>query len=259
MTSSFKEYAQYYDLLYRDKDYRAEAEFISRLLRDILRNEPHSPIEILDLACGTGRHSQELAGMGYCMVGSDLSAEMVSIARETAGKLGIPVAYHTESFQTCRRIDHQFDAVIAMFGAIDYLTEYRDLEIGLQNIRSLIRRGGVFVFDFWNGNAVVRDYSPQRTKRVESGQLSIVRESKTTLDLLSQIATVHFDFRLSNHGNIVGEFSETHSVRYFYPQEMADLLAANGFDLIHRCPFMHEDSVPAAYDWNLTYVARPRV
>lgn len=257
MANSFREYAQYYDLLYRDKDYRAEADFVARLLRKVQADAAHPPVDILDLACGTGRHSQELAGMGYRMEGSDLSAEMVAVAREAAENLCLPIVYHTESFQTCGRIGRQFDAVIAMFAAIDYLTDYRDLAASLRSIRGLIREGGVFVFDFWNGNAVVADYSPQRTKRAESGALRIVRESNTTLDKLAQVATVRFDFHLSNADKVVGEFSETHKVRYFYPQEMADFLAANGFELIHRCPFLHEDSAPTADDWNLTYVARP--
>lgn len=258
MATSFRAYAPYYDLLYQDKDYCAEADFVSRLLLKVLPPQAaQQSVDILDLACGTGRHSQELARLGYRVEGSDLSAEMIAVAREAAEKLGLPLTYHTESFQTCGRIGRKFDAVIAMFAAIDYLTDYRDLEVSLQNIRSLIRDDGVFVFDFWNGNAVVSDYSPTRTKCAESGALSIVRKSNTTLDLLTQVATVKFDFRLSNAGAIVGEFSETHKVRYFYPQEMADLLAANDFELIHRCPFMHEDATLAASDWNLTYVARP--
>jgi len=259
MANPFREYAQYYDLLYRDKDYRAEADFVSRLLQKVFSDTGRPPTDILDLACGTGRHSQELALMGYRLEGSDLSTEMVAIAREEAEKRGLSITYHTESFQTCGCIGRQFDAVIAMFAAIDYLTDYADLAVSLRNIRGLIRDGGVFVFDFWNGNAVVTDYSPSRTKQAESGAIGIVRKSNTTLDLLAQIATVRFDFRLSNAGGIVGEFSETHTVRYFYPQEMADFLLANGFELIHRCPFMNEDASLTENDWNFTYVARPCV
>jgi hypothetical protein len=59
-------------------------------------------------------------------------------------------------------------------------------------------------------------------------------------------------------GNIVHKFSEVHPIRYYFPQEMMDLLEANGFKVVHRCPFMKKDSDIKADEWNLTYVAQAR-
>ena len=256
MTNPFREYAQYYDLLYQDKDYLGEAQFVARLLGRWLCR-PAEQTEVLDLACGTGRHAQELAGMGYRVDGSDLSADMVAVARDRAKRVGLPIRFYNESFQSCGRIGRQYDAVIAMFSAIDYLTEYRDLARSLENVRALLREGGVFIFDFWNGNAVVEGYSPVRVKRVEKGEHVVVRRSNTSLDVVSQIATVNFDFLLLKAGSVVREFSETHPIRYFFPQEMTDMLAANRFEVVHRCPFLREDGAMEPDEWNLTYVARP--
>jgi hypothetical protein len=58
-------------------------------------------------------------------------------------------------------------------------------------------------------------------------------------------------------GNVVREFSEIHSIRYFFPQEMVDLLMANGFEMIHRCPFLEQNALIEPNVWNLTYVVRP--
>jgi len=256
MSNPFGEYAEFYDLLYHDKPYAEEAAFISRLLRRCL-DKPIIQTEILDLACGTGRHAQEWARMGYHVEGSDLSTEMVSVARERAKTFGLPITYYNESFQTCDRIGRKYDAVVAMFSAIDYLTTYAELSQTFLNIRSLLKQDGLFIFDFWNGNAVLKDYSPVRTKRVERGDDVLVRISNTSLDTVAQTATLKFDFKRYRQGVKLREFSESHVIRYFFPQEMTDLLAANSFDVILRCPFLREGEAMTADEWNVTYVTRP--
>jgi SAM-dependent methyltransferase len=252
----FSEYSVVYDLIYQDKDYLGEAQFVARLLNRFL-DKPTEKTEVLDIACGTGRHIQELASMGFLVMGSDLSANMVKVARDRTKSLGLSIDFHNESFQSCDRIGQQYDAVIAMFSAIDYLTNYSDIARSLKNIRGLLRTGGAFIFDFWNGNAVLKSHSPLRFKRVQKDDEVVIRISNTTIDSISQIATINFDFMVLKAGNVVREFSEVHSIRYFFPQEMKDMLAANGFEVVHRCPFLREDSEIEPDEWNLTYVARP--
>jgi SAM-dependent methyltransferase len=190
--------------------------------------------------------------LGFEVEGSDISADMVEIARER-----VPLRFHNESFQTCDRIGEKYHAVIAMFAAIDYLTDYADLTRSLRNIRQLLHPNGVFIFDFWNGNEVLKSYSPQRTKEARDESLTVVRTSRTTLDRVAQVATVAFEFTLLEAGAVVHEFTEEHRVRYFFPQEMMDLLAANGFEVVQRCPFLKDEHQVDPDAWNLTYVARP--
>jgi hypothetical protein len=59
--SNIRKYAAYYDLIYRDKDYAAEAEYVARLIRSSV---PASRA-ILELGSGTGRHGRLLAAMGF--------------------------------------------------------------------------------------------------------------------------------------------------------------------------------------------------
>jgi predicted TPR repeat methyltransferase len=67
--SAFGGYARYYDLLYHDKDYRRESEFVAQLIKK------HSPgaRRLLELGCGTGIHGILLAEQGYEIHGLDLS------------------------------------------------------------------------------------------------------------------------------------------------------------------------------------------
>jgi len=78
--------APIYDKVNSDIDYSKWADFIE----EVIRREYHigNPELVLDLACGTGRMTLELAERGYDMTGVDYSPEMLDIARNEAEKRG---------------------------------------------------------------------------------------------------------------------------------------------------------------------------
>jgi len=251
----FAEYAEHYDLLYKDKDYAKEAQYISGLIHDHATKNKRD-VRILDLACGTGRHARELVTLGYTVDGSDISAEMIAIASSRNREQGFTIEYFNESFQTCSKINKKYDVVLALFAAINYLTTYEDLSLALANIASLMDEKSLFIFDFWNGNAVLSDYSPVRIKRMSSEDKKVIRISETSLDRISQVASVEFQFMFLENDVVKKEYSEKHLVRYFFIQEITDLLKANNFHVVTMCPFMEPERVVAASDWNITFVVK---
>src|SRR5450432_1981030 len=78
--SVFGAYSRYYDLLYRDKDYAAEASYV----RSLIGQHCPAATSILDLGCGTGRHALLLAEHGYRVTGVDGSPDMLIAARSQA-------------------------------------------------------------------------------------------------------------------------------------------------------------------------------
>src|SRR5262249_11237336 len=75
-TSNFQKYSAYYDLLYRDKNYPAEAEYVARTILSIVRGAR----SILELGSGTGLHGRLLAATGFDVHGIECSADMVAVA-----------------------------------------------------------------------------------------------------------------------------------------------------------------------------------
>src|SRR5258705_12606383 len=69
----FKRYGAYYDLLYRDKDYEAEAEYVARTLRS---TNP-AMRSLLEFGSGTGRHGRLIARHGFDVFGVERSESMV--------------------------------------------------------------------------------------------------------------------------------------------------------------------------------------
>lgn len=255
MPELFSDYAAYYDLLYEDKPYRAEAGFIANLI-DRFSCNATTPKRILDLACGTGRHCFELATMGYEVEGSDISAAMIARAERAARELASPVKFFNRSFQEAHLIGKKYDAVLTLFSAIGYLTNHHEIITSLKNIHSLLEPKGLFIFDYWNGNAVVKDYSPLKILQKSSLDRELMRISRTSLDIVNQVAIVDFQFICLENGTKQHEFNELHTVRYFYFKEIEAYLDFCGFDLLCRSRFMGDAC--AHDDWNIAIVARKR-
>ncbi len=250
------QYAEFYNLLYREKDYQSEAFFIHQLIQKNQATGPTDNVRVLDLACGTGKHAFELEKLGYTIDGSDISADMVSIAHETAKEVESNCEFFNHSFQNSNQIDKTYDVVISMFSAINYLTSYEDLKKTLQNIRGLLKEGGILIFDYWNGNAVTRDYSPLKVLRKADEKGELMRISKTSLDLFKQIATVEFTCLYFEQGSKQIEFSETHLMRYFYFKELESFLKINGFEIANQSAFMSLESNLDPFEWNVSVVAK---
>ncbi len=250
----FEEYAEYYDIVYKDKDYCSEALFISELIKRYCN--PKRPIKVLDLACGTGLHAIELAKMGYEVDASDISAKMINVAKENARRNKLKISFHQEAFQTAGRINKKFDVVISMFSAINYLTSCKDLLGSLKNIHGLLESNGIFIFDFWNGNAVIEDFSSVRVKRMNKGKKSVLRYSENTIDRLEQIVNVKFTFMLFDKYVLVSEFTENHICRYYFIKEMEDYLNISDLNVVHKCPFMSPNKAISYKDWNVTFVSK---
>lgn len=252
----FKEYAQFYDLLYKDKPYYKETLFIDSLIQ---KYQPvYKKSSILDLACGTGKHLTELSKLGYGnLYGSDISTSMVDVANTNNVINNTNIKFYNYSFQECNNINSKFDVVISMFSAVNYITSIEDQLLSFKNIRSLLKEDAIFIFDFWNGNAVVRDYSPLKVLRKENEQQKIIRISETTLNLIKQDAFVKFSCMYSNEGNYWVEFQELHHLHYYFFAEMNILLKNAGFEVIYTCPFMKLNDKVDPYEWNISIVAKP--
>jgi hypothetical protein len=99
--SVFGNYARYYDLLNKDKDYEKEADYVHGLIQ---RYAPGSKT-ILDLGCGTGRHDFLLAEKGYSVTGIDMSEQMLSIANDPLSSITVNAQLPHRLSLICRTAD----------------------------------------------------------------------------------------------------------------------------------------------------------
>jgi SAM-dependent methyltransferase len=254
--AQFDVYSAFYDLLYKDKNYKGEAEYIDQLITRFLQNDKPKT-SLLDLACGTGRHLFELSEKGYASLsGSDISTSMIDIAEKNAAAQRKSVTLYRHSFQESHKIGGTFDVVISMFSAMNYLTSYADQSKTLTNIHGLLSKGGLFIFDYWNGCAVTETYSPVKVLRKKQDDAEIIRISETNLDLVTQQATVKFTCNYFKNNERIADFQETHSLHYYYFAEIKNLLATHGFEILQMSPFMSIDKAIAPDEWNISVIAK---
>lgn len=246
-------YAEFYDLFYQDKNYKKETDYIHQLIK---KHTAEENISVLDLACGTGKHAFELEKLGYTVTGSDISADMINIAVKKASETGSKVSFFNHSFQEANHIPGTYDVIISMFSAINYLTDFEDFNTTLTNIYSLLKPNGVLIFDYWNGNAVTRDYSPLKILRKVNGESELMRISETDLDLFNQIANVNFTCIYFKDNIKQVEFKELHRMRYFYFKELENLLSLNNFKISSRSQFLDIDGELDPYNWNISIIAQ---
>ncbi len=248
----FNEYAEFYDMLYRNKDYTAECDFLESIFR---QHGKKSINKILDTGCGTGGHAFSLSQRGYTITGVDFSDDMLKIAKEKAQASNLDVQFKKEDIRNFN-LKSLFDAVISMFAVIGYQTENEDVVNVFRNIRKHLNPSGLFVFDFWFGPAVLTLKPSDRMKTIQEENYSIIRFASPKIDILKQWVEVKYTILKIHDNSALSKTNETHIMRYFYPQEIDYLLKANGFELIKLCPFLELDRLPSEQDWNVTAIAR---
>jgi SAM-dependent methyltransferase len=128
-------FAETADMTWTD---RTEAE-VDRALT-MLKAEPGG--RVLDLACGSGRHSLELKRRGFEVVGVDISPELLEIARQEAGEQGLDVEFLEADLRELD-FDSEFDIVLSLNdGAIGYLETEEENHHAFEVISRALKPGG---------------------------------------------------------------------------------------------------------------------
>lgn len=225
-----EKYAKYYDLIYKDKDYERECDYLEEIFKMFLRKKPK---EILDLACGTGGHAISLTKRGYLVTGIDISKSMLQIAREKAKDNNLKIDFYISSMQNFNLDNKKFDIAICMFSAIDYLVNYRKLNKAIINIKNHLKKGSLFIFDFWNGLTFVnKKFSLRKEKSIIGNNIKINRISKISINYAAQICRINFLVSVYKKNILKDSFKETHYIKYFFPEEMKHYIEDAGFKVI---------------------------
>jgi SAM-dependent methyltransferase len=248
----FKNYADYYDFLYEDKNYEEECDFVEEAIKK------YSGIKvknILELGSGTGGHAIPLAKRKYNMTGIDASEGMLKIAKQKTAKLGLKMDLRLCDIRDFK-FDRKFDSVICMFAVFNYITETGDIVKTLQNIKKHLNKGGLFIIDIWNGLAVMRILPSTRVKVIEKGKIKIIRAVEPELDAINHICRNHYTMLILEKDRVVEEIKETHVIRYLFPQEIKHYLELSGFEVLKMCEFPKMDGPVNENIWNIAVVSR---
>jgi SAM-dependent methyltransferase len=179
----------------------------------------HPGSHVLDIGCGTGRHSIELAKRGYKVTGIDLSEAMLEIAISKAGKL--PIRFLPQDAANDYDLGQQFDAAICLceggFGLIgaEDDPEVHDRAI-LRGIAKHLKPAAPFLLTALNGYSIIRQMKDELVTEGRFNPATMVAHYEDQMDLPEgpQIITIR--------------------ERLFIPPEIVTMLRAEGF----RCDYV---------------------
>lgn len=251
----FNAYSQYYDLLYKDKDYETETEYVHNIITKYCKQASH----VLELGCGTGIHALRLAEKGYQVEGIDLSETMLRMALERQAEAPIAIAQKLSFLEGDARSyvsTIKFDAIISLFHVLSYMTNHDDLHKTFKTVKNHLKPHGVFIFDCWHGPGVLADKPVSRVRTFENETTCIKRTSVPGFFPEKNIVDVNFEIDiLDKQTNKHTVLHEIHSMRYLFIEELKNIADINGLEFIHAEEWLTGNTL-SEKSWNACYVCK---
>lgn len=143
MIKGYGIFAEFYDILTANIDYKKRAEYFHELIR---RHDGKQGGLLLDLACGTGSLSEELYNLGYDIIAIDYSPEMLGIALNKKIEHQKNIQYVC---QDMRKLDlfGNNDITVCALDSLNHLENFKDLCTVFRKVFMFTEPGGLFLFD----------------------------------------------------------------------------------------------------------------
>lgn len=181
--------SQVYDRIYSFKNYALEAQTLHQLIQQ------HNPSAhtLLDVACGTGKHLEQLK-THYHAEGLDLSVDLLEAAKRRNPQL----EFH-QADMSAFDLNKGFDAITCLFSAIGYLPSVQALEQTLACFARHLNTGGVVLVEPW---IFPENFGAGRTglQTVDDPDLKLVRMNNSRVE--GRSSTLEFHYLQGEQGQV---------------------------------------------------------
>ncbi len=242
--SEYIDFARFYDRLMTDCDYDARTDYLIKLF-DRFAGEPKL---MLDLACGTGNFTYRMAQHGIDVIGVDMSADMLGIAREKAD------IYNVRPLFLCQRADEldlygTVDSCICTLDSINHITDYDELCRAFNKVSLFMEKDGLFIFDA-NTEFKHKYILGDNTFVTDDGELYTVWCNEYD----GETVNITLDFFMKK-GDIYERYSEEFAERAYTDDELKTALHNAGFELVEIYGDMTFDA-PSQFEERKIFIAR---
>ena len=177
--------------------------------------------QVLDLFCGAGRHSLELARRGYVATGIELNPDYLKLAKELSeGESNAPNFIQGD----VRRVDFgvRYDAVVIMFNSFGYFSDEED-KLVLAKIFNALKEGGRFLIEVLNRDWILKNFEEREASEIDG--IRVVEKRK--FDVL----TSRNNFLIERYER-AGVITKKGSWRLYSANELKNILEGIGFRFI---------------------------
>jgi len=239
--------APFYDSINSDLDYVKWADFIE----DIIKREyaPGVPELLLDLGCGTGKMTLELASRGYDMTGIDLSVEMLDIARGEAERLGHDVLWLCQDLREFE-LYGTVDVAVACLDTVNHLTEAEDMLTFLSLVHNYLVPEGLFIFDVNGRYKFENIYSDRSYVMEEEGAVCIWQND---YDPETRLCDFYITLFSEKTDGSYERYDDSETERMYTIEDLKTFLASSGFEFIGA--YSDYDFTSASDDSERIYIA----
>ena len=169
--------------------------------------------EVLDVACGTGRHAIELAKLGIEVTGIDFNGTILEVAERNAAAQLVEVLFLKNDMR-CLKFDEEFDAAFSWWTSFGYFEDESHDYVVLRRIAESLRPGGKFLIDIKSAETLLPEFIPEQVHALDdSGSCQLrhnVRidfetgrtEGEWTFVENGRTRTVHSSLRLYNYRDL---------------------------------------------------------
>ena len=223
---AYTSFAEVYDQFMDNVPYREWADF----LQEILQKEGISDGLVLDLGCGTGSMTEELAGRGYDMIGVDNSEDMLEIAMEKRQESGHDILYLLQDMQEFE-LYGTVRAVVSVCDSVNYVTEKEELEQVFRLVNNYLDPGGIFVFDF-NTEYKYREVLGDRTIAENREDSSFIWDNYYYEEEHMNEYELTLFIQEADQKELYHKYQETHFQRAYTLDEIRELLEKSGLRFV---------------------------
>jgi SAM-dependent methyltransferase len=198
---------------------------------------------ILELGCGTGRVSIELAKAGYSVTGLDLSDSMLEIYKNKIKILPNNIQDNISLIKGNMAdfdIDKKFSLIIAPFRAFQCLTKENDINKSLKCIKNHLDLNGIFIINVFRPNKMLDESWCSGPKiqwerdDLDNGFRVIKKDSRDKIDIKNQIIYPKFIYEIIDKNGGKVEHLEFLELKYYYREQLKTILINNGFKIVEE-------------------------
>ncbi|WP_298262445.1 class I SAM-dependent methyltransferase [uncultured Lutibacter sp.] len=246
--SNFKNYSKYYDLLYKDKNYEAESQYVVNKIKEYFPKAK----QIIDLGSGSGAHAKYFCKEGYSVIGIEKSEQMLLLSKEKQIKGFKAFKGDISNYN----LSQKFDVAISLFHVISYLNENDAVINCFKTTYNQLNKNGIFIFDVWYTPAVYHQKPNTKIKRFSNDQIDIVRISESRIITNKNLVEVDFQVLIIDKMTSKTEkIKEKHIMRHFSIPEIKILAELTGFEVLCVEEFLTGKS-PSENTWGVCFLLK---
>lgn len=222
MMNSYSRFAQYYDLLTINIDYKARAKYFDEIVDKFGGKKG----VLLDLGCGTGSLTECFCKLGYDCLGIDISQEMLTVALDKKIDNDLPIQYLHQDMRKLKLFGG-LDVTVCALDALNHLSSLDDILKTFKSVSKFTNPDGFFIFDM---NTIYKHKNILSDNTFVYDMDEVYCVWQNTYKTKKNEVLIELDF-FERRGDVYCRYEESFSEYAYKTEEIDRLLIESGFKI----------------------------